>query len=134
VSQEKTTNILVIDDDPDFLAQQEIQLSAAGYDVRTAGGQREAEEALAAEMPDLVIVDLMMEQMDGGFTICHKVKQADPSVPVILVTAVTSETGLEFDAATSEERSWVKADTVLAKPIRFEQLRREVERLLGRTT
>jgi hypothetical protein len=47
-----------------------------------------------------------------------------------LVTAVTSETGLEFDAATEEERSWVKADAMLAKPLRFEQLLAELRQLL----
>ena len=43
-------------------------------------------------------------------------------MPVILVTAVASETGLDFDAATAEERGWIKADAVLDKPVRFEQL------------
>ncbi len=56
-------------------------------------------------------------------------KKKYPGMPVVLVTAVTSETGLEFDAATDEERSWVKADALLAKPVRFEQLKREIERL-----
>ena len=49
---------------------------------------------------------------------------------LVLVTAVASETGLAFDAATDEERLWVKADAMLAKPIRFEQLRRLMARLL----
>jgi hypothetical protein len=49
---------------------------------------------------------------------------------VILVTAVTAETGLSFSPTTGAERAWVGADALLAKPIRFEQLKREVERLL----
>ena len=77
---------------------------------------------LAQTRPDLAIVDLMMEYKDSGFALCYHIKKKDPSIPVILVTAVTSETGLEFDAATEEERSWVKADAMLAKPLRFEQL------------
>ncbi len=39
---------------------------------------------------------------------------------------------MDFDAATDEERSWIKADAMLAKPIRFEQLKREIDRLLKR--
>jgi hypothetical protein len=49
---------------------------------------------------------------------------------VILVTSVNSETGLGFGMATEEERSWIQADAMLAKPIRFEQLKSEIDRLL----
>lgn len=130
-TQNNTKTILVVDDDVDFLTQQQLQLEAAGYKVLTAEGQIKANAILATTRPDLAIVDLMMENMDGGFTLCHEIKKKDASIPVILVTAVTSETGLEFDAATEEERSWVKADAMLAKPVRFEQLLREMERLLN---
>jgi CheY-like chemotaxis protein len=122
--------ILIVDDDVDFLTQQELVLKAAGYNVIAAGGQAQAEEILAEKRPDLAVVDLMMEHQDGGFALCYHIKKKDPSIPVILVSAVTSETGLEFDAATDEERSWVKADVMLAKPVRFEQLKREIDRLL----
>jgi hypothetical protein len=47
-----------------------------------------------------------------------------------MATAVASEAGLGFDTATPEERSWVKADALLNKPIRPEQLRKEMLRLL----
>ncbi len=121
--------ILLVDDDIDFLAQQKLQLEAAGYDVRTAESQADAEQLLQSLAPDIAVLDLMMENMDGGFALCHHIKKKDPSTPVILCTAVASETSLQFDAATDEERSWVKADVLLAKPVRFEQLRQEIERL-----
>jgi hypothetical protein len=41
------------------------------------------------------------------------------------------ETGIEFDAQTPDERSWIKADTLIQKPVRPEQLIREIERLLA---
>lgn len=131
-TSDKTQNktILVVDDDVDYLAVQKVQLESVGYKVITAEGQRKAEEALAAFRPDVAIVDLMMEDMDGGFALCYHIKKKDSTIPVILVTAVTSETGLEFDAATKEERSWLKADAVLSKPVRLEQLQREIHRLL----
>ena len=75
----------------------------------------------------------MMEQHDDGFVLSHHLKRSFPGLPVILVTAVTSETGLVFDRRPrGAERAWVGADAVLAKPIRFEQLRREIDRLLRR--
>jgi len=122
--------VLIVDDDVDFLTQQRLNLEGAGFDVRTAESQAEAEKLLAGFRPDVAVVDLMMEHMDGGFALCHHIRKKDPTIRVILCTAVASETSLAFDAATEEERSWVKADALLAKPVRFEQLRREIDRLL----
>jgi DNA-binding response OmpR family regulator len=124
------TKILLVDDDEDFLFQHRIQLENAGFDVATATSRATAEEVAPAFQPDLAILDLMMEQHDDGFVLSHHLKRARPGLPIILVTAVTSETGLVFDPANPSERAWVGADAVLAKPIRFEQLKREIERLL----
>jgi CheY-like chemotaxis protein len=122
--------VLVVDDDADFLLQQKVLLEAAGYDVMSAEGQAAAEELLKDRRPDLAVLDVMMDKMDAGFVLSHRIKKNDPSIPIILVTSVNSESGLDFDAATAEERAWIKADALLAKPVRFEQLAREIDRLL----
>jgi two-component system, OmpR family, response regulator len=124
--------VLLVDDDDDFLFQQRVQLETAGFQVLAAQGQKEAEGILAERRPDLAVLDVMMENPDAGFTLCHRIRKKDPAIPVILVTSVNGETGLGFDMATEEERSWIKADALLAKPIRFEQLRSEIDRLLKR--
>ena len=123
--------VLLVDDDLDFLAQHKLHLEEAGYKVLTAESQRQAEETLKKNHVDLAIVDLMLEHADAGFALCYHIKKHRAATPVILVTSVNSQTGLEFDAATREERSWVKADVMIAKPVRFEQLQREMERLLA---
>ncbi len=122
--------ILIVDDDVDFANQLKIRLEASGYDVITSSSVKEAEGIIERERPDGAIVDLMLEYADGGFLLCYKLKKLDEKMPVILVTSVASETGIDFDASTEEEKSWIKADIVLAKPIRFEQLLRELDRLL----
>ena len=126
----KALTILVVDDDPDFLLQEQVQLRAAGYTVIAAPGRSEAEEVLEKVKPDMAMIDLMMEDVDAGFTLCHHIKKRYPDCPVIMITGVTSETGLEIDAVTRGEKSWVKADAILPKPVRFEQLERELRRLL----
>jgi CheY-like chemotaxis protein len=123
-------HILLVDDDEDFLYQHRIQLEHAGYRVTTATSRAEAEALAGAAAPDLAILDLMMEQHDDGFVLSHHLRKAMPGLPVILVTAVTAETGISFTPTSGAERAWVGADAMLAKPIRFEQLKREVERLL----
>ena len=126
------TRILLVDDDEDFLFQHRIQLENAGFEVTSASTRAEAEALAADAAPDLAIVDLMMERHDDGFVLSHNLKQKRPGLPIILVTAVTAETGLAFSPATPAERRWVGADALLAKPIRFEQLQREIDRLLRR--
>jgi len=126
--QTASKTVLVVDDDLDFLAQTSAQLEALGYRVVTAESLAQAEEALAAGRPDAAVIDLMMEETDAGFTLAYRIKKLDPAIPVVMVTAVTSETGLGFDAATDEERAWIKADAILDKPVRIEQLVSEIER------
>ncbi|HOW88884.1 MAG TPA: response regulator [Elusimicrobiales bacterium] len=123
-------NILVVDDDQDILEQVSLTMKAAGYNVATAGGQAEAEEVLLQFVPDLAIIDLMMEHMDSGFALCHHIKSLYPEVPVILLTAVAATTGLDFSARQGDASSWMKADILLDKPARPEQLRAEVKRLM----
>lgn len=130
ISNEKPT-VLLVDDDDDFLFQHRIQLEGAGFNVIAAQGQEPAEAILARIRPDVAVVDVMMEHPDAGFVLCHRIRKKDPSIPVILVTSVNSETGMDFDLATEEDRVWIKADALLAKPIRFEQLLGEIDRLLA---
>ena len=126
---EKT--VLLVDDDVDLIFELKLQLEAASYRVITANSEREARQVHADGKPDIAIVDLMMEEHDSGFILCHFLKKQNPALPIILLTAVASETGIDFDATTREERSWIKADVLLDKPVRFETLKAEIERLLG---
>ena len=123
--------VLLVDDDIDFLAQTEMILKQAGYSVVAKESRKDAEEWLDKNQPDLAIIDLMMEEMDGGFQLAYHIKKKSASIPVILATAVTQETGLTFDAATDEEKAWVRADVLLTKPFRKEQLINEIEALTG---
>jgi len=129
---ETPKKILVVDDDIDLLEQVATILTGDGYEVRQAQGQDEAEEQLTAFIPDLAVLDLMMENMDSGFVLCHNIKKLYPGTPVIILTAVQAATGLDFKARSEEAGSWVKADVLLDKPVRPEQLKAEVRRLLAR--
>jgi two-component system KDP operon response regulator KdpE len=128
MSEKKT--VLMIDDDMDFRFQKRLELEKDGFEVVEAETGAEGLEILENTKPDCVLVDLMMEQNDTGFTVCYQVKKKYPEVPVIMITGVSAETGIEFDAATDEERAWLKADALLVKPVRYEQLKREMERLI----
>lgn len=123
--------ILVVDDDIDLLDHIAMILKADGYDVITAQGQKEGEDAILSAIPDLAILDLMMENLDSGFVLCHQIKRLYPETPVIILTAVKSATGVDLTPKSSGAASWVQADLMLDKPVRPEQLRNEVKRLLA---
>jgi len=130
MTQINSKTILIVDDDPDFLLQLELILKSSGYRVIKAGTRSEAEDIIRKSSPDALITDLILEEEDDGFVLCYRAKQQFPDMPVIIVTGVAGETGIEFEAITREERSWIKADVLLAKPIRAEQVLGELRKLL----
>ncbi len=129
LKQEKKI-ILIVDDDVDYLFQMREGVKDMGFDVITAGTQKEAEDIIERTRPDLAILDLMMENQDTGFILSHKIKSKYQDVPVIIVSAVTAETGMLFDVTSEEERDWIKADLFLDKGIRNDQLHKEIKKLL----
>ena len=122
--------LLLVDDDQDILDQLSLALGAEGYEVVTAQGRQEAEEILMLGAPDLAIVDVMMEERDSGFVLSYEIKKLYPETPIILLSSVMSATGLNFHVNGKEARAWIKADALLDKPVRFEQLKEEIGRLL----
>lgn len=123
--------VMIADDDPDILEQLTMIIENMGLKVSALESQEEAEKYLETHRPDLVISDLMMETVDSGFILCHRVKQKYPDVPIIMVSGVAQETGLRFDTKSSEMQKWIKADAFLDKQIRPEQIQAEVRRLLN---
>lgn len=126
---EHPRRVLLVDDDIDYLEQMSLRFRKLGFAVTTARNEAAATTALEAGLPDLVILDLMMDRMDGGFGLAQWIKERDPDLPVIMVTGVTAETGLVFEKSGKGQNDWIRADAVLAKPIRFEQILREMGKL-----
>jgi len=111
--------ILMVDDDVDLIAQYQPVLEQAGFEFKAAYDGTEGLEAFQSFKPDAMLVDLAMEHFDSGFILCHRVKSTDEgkNIPVIIMTAAGSETGLRFGTDTAEEKNWIKADAYLDKPI-----------------
>src|ERR671939_8294 len=84
-----SARVLVVDDVDVNVKLLEAKLSAEYFDVLTASNGPTALEVAARELPDIVLLDVMMPQMDG-FEVCRRLK-ADPRthhIPVIMVTAL----------------------------------------------
>ena len=122
--------ILIADDDHDYLEQIKFHVESFGFDTITCFSQKECEKLIETVKPDLAIFDLMMENDDSGFILSYKLKKKNPNIPIILATAVASETGYIFESENESERSWIKADVYMEKGIRADQLHREINKLL----
>lgn len=126
----KKRTVLIVDDDVDSLTQLTMHMNKMGFNVISADNQKEGEELINANKPDLAIFDLMMDNKDSGFILSYKIKKKYPDVPVIIATAVTAETGMLFGLNTEEEKKWIKADLYLEKGLRYDQLEIEIGKLL----
>ena len=87
-----TPKILVVDDEPDMLELISFNLKPEGYNVFTAGSGPEALNQARAILPDLIVLDLMLPDLDGVAVceILHRLPSTAP-IPIIIVTAWSSE-------------------------------------------
>ena len=124
-------NVLLIDDDPDFRQLAKQSLQDAGYNVTEAEGENYGYEIARNKKFDIAIVDLILENSDSGFSLSYHFKKNYPEMPVVLLSSSVSECGIGFSLESVSERSWIKADVLLNKPIRAEQLLQAVRALLS---
>jgi len=129
----KKTKILLVDNDVDFIDLNKAVLENSGFEVAVAFSGREAMDKVRFEQPDLIVLDLMMEKHDTGFGVAKALK-ADPlykNIPILMLTAVGSETGMDF----SQELDgyWMKTDDYASKPLLPEELVKRIHELLARS-
>jgi len=115
--------ILLVDDEPRYVRLMEANLSTEGYQVLKAYNGQEAVDIVADQMPDLVILDIMMPVLDG-FAACERIREFS-NVPIIVVTAK------------GEERDRVRgldlgADDYIVKPFSATELLARVRAVLRR--
>ena len=124
--------ILIVDDDPAFVEATTAILKSGSYKVEAAYDKEEAMEKIKKEEPDLILLDVMMQRLDDGFTICYKLKH-DPElkkIPVLMITGVTKKTGFKFSPESDGE--YLEADDYVDKPIKAADLLKRVKKLLHR--
>ena len=119
--------ILAVDDEVDILQLIEMTLISDGFEVITASNGIEALEKARIHMPDLILLDLMMPEMDG-FEVIENLKQAPEmrDIPVVMLTA-------RAQAHERIEGLSAGADDYIVKPFELEELRLRIESILAHT-
>ncbi len=116
--------ILLVEDDSELSSLVSTRLRDSGYEVRTAETGVEALDAVADRMPDLVLLDLMIPEVDG-LEVCRKLRADHPLLYIIMLTAKAQE----IDRVVGLE---VGADDYVTKPFSLEELVARVRSALRR--
>ena len=119
--------ILIVDDDADFVEAVRVVLKSRGYDVITAYSREEGMTSAEKEKPDLMILDVMMDSPDDGFTLAHDVRKLGFKKPILMLSSVGKVTGLTF----GKDSDMVPVDAFEEKPIRPEKLLAKIKELLS---
>ncbi len=120
--------ILCVEDDPEMIDLIRLILGRRGFEVIGAAGGQAGLQAIRQQLPDLVLLDLMMPDMDGWEVYQQmKADEKTRSIPVIVVTAkaqsIDKVLGLHI----------ARVDDYIVKPFSPQELLHSVEKVLGRT-
>jgi CheY-like chemotaxis protein len=123
--------ILVVDDDPDFVAYTRTVLESEGYEVANAGNSDQGLRVLAQEKPDLVILDVIMSSVLDGLSMSQRMAEDAMyrHVPILMVTSIANTDYLAL-FPTDEN---IHIDAFVTKPIAPRELLRQIGKLLPAT-
>jgi DNA-binding response OmpR family regulator len=117
--------IVIIDDDPDILDASSLVLTSRGFEVLTAANPDDGYKMVKEHSPDLIILDVMMNEPDDGFFLAQKFRKENINIPIIMYTSVSKTIGMNFGIS-----EIVPVDEFVEKPISPEELIEKVSKLL----
>jgi CheY-like chemotaxis protein len=126
--------VLIVDDDEDFIAISRFSLESQGYQVLAATSAKEGWRVIEKEYPQLIILDLMMENMDAGMVLSQKIKKNPrfSTIPILMLTSIGRDTGMDFSPRNADDLRHLHVDEFGTKPIKGKLLLEKVARLLAR--
>lgn len=119
------TKIAIIDDDPDILDASGLVLSSKGYEVITATNPDDGYKIVKENSPDLIILDVMMNEPDDGFFLAQKFRREKIFTPILMYTSISKASGMDYGV-----NELVPVDDFVEKPISPDQLIEKVEKLI----
>jgi CheY-like chemotaxis protein len=124
-------HILCVDDDVNFLNSIKNILESYNYKFTKATNPEACFEAISSVLPDLIILDVMMTQVDSGFDICRKLKTEERTkdIPILMLTAIDKQYPFHFGRS-SPDPDWMPCDDFLDKPVEAKTLINHIQKLL----
>jgi DNA-binding response OmpR family regulator len=119
--------ILIVDDDPDMVEAGRIVLEREGYTVESAPNIVDGLTVLEESEPDLLILDVMMEEADDGLLFARQIRRRGHELPILMLTSVNRAMGLNID----KDQEIVPVDEFVEKPVDPATLVEKVKALLA---
>jgi len=119
--------IAIIDDDLDIIEASKLVLKSNGFDVITANNPDDGYKLVKENSPELIILDVMMDEPDDGFFLAQKLRKENVKTPILMYTSVSKTTGYDFGKG-----DMVPVDEFVEKPISPEELIEKVNKLLNK--
>ncbi len=117
--------IAIIDDDKDIVEATALILKANGYDIVKAYDPVEGYRIVKENEPNLIILDVMMNEPDDGFFLAQKLRREGINTPILMYTSISKAIGLEFGKS-----EIVPVDDFVEKPVSSDELLEKVKELL----
>ena len=119
--------ILIVDDDPDIVEACHLVLEREGYEVESASNRADGMKKIVEVKPDLLILDVMMEEPDDGLRMAREIRKAGHTLPIIMLTSVNAAMGLNID----KDEEMVPVEEFQPKPVDPQTLIAKVKKLLS---
>ena len=126
-------NILIIDDDPDFVMVTKAILETKQYNVKFAHEPEEGMKMLDEEVPDILILDVMMGKGAEGFVCARKIRKDSKfdKMPILMITSMTEQTGFNFPGE-GKHSKFLPVDEYIEKGIEPHVLLEKIEQQLAK--
>lgn len=121
--------VLLVDDDADFVEMNRMLLERNGYAVRVAYTGRQCLAEVGARRPDVIILDMVMENRQDGFDVSRELRNSEhtKTIPLIMITSVNDSIPFRLQP----DRTWLPVDALLEKPVDPQLLLSVVGKALG---
>ena len=123
--------VAIIDDDPD-IREVLVTVLEGKYELREAASREEGMAVVKEFVPDLIILDVMMEKHDSGFEMAREIKNDEhlKSTKILMTTNVDNELKMDFKK-TAGDPDWLPVDDYIVKPVNPKTFLPKVEKLIG---
>ena len=123
--------VLIIDDDPGIRESLKTILEGK-YELQEASSRQEGMKALKESVPDLIVLDVMMEDLDSGFEMAREIGRDEElkDIKILILTSADQDMDMDFKKFAGDEE-WLPVDGYINKPIKPKEFLAKVEKLIG---
>ncbi len=129
---EKVKKVVMVDDNTDFLFTMETFLTRSGFEVFTADNGKDGLDLIRKELPDVILLDIMMETLYSGFEVCKRIRSDAElkEIPIIGISGMAEELNVKLDQW--PDYRYFSPDSFLDKPVDKKELLSVIATAMGK--